>query len=152
MVSVSSSIILWMRASILGPSLSAFKDWKEVLFCPNTMIIHPRKVFDSTSPNQNMGMFLKGMKDSRNIGKDGSSCTEFDLRNLSLGGIGFFGLDHIDPEADPFSKGRSLKGWNLGFFVGSKARGCSKKLTKGGHKKKEKGERLVYLTYPLSFF
>lgn len=132
-----------MGTPILRPSFPPFKHRKKVFLRSDAMVFHSWKVLDSTPSKKNVGVFLKGMKDSWNIGQHSLSCGKFYLGDLSLGRVWFLWFDHVNLQTNSFPKGRPFKGWNGRLFLGFRSRSSLQKLTKRGHRSKRR-----YLKYP----
>jgi hypothetical protein len=62
--------LLWFFGSVSGAALFSVLDAYRIEGAPDDMVSNSRQVFDSPSPDENDGVFLKVVPDSRDIGGD----------------------------------------------------------------------------------
>ena len=77
------------------------------------MIPNPGEVLDTSTTNQNDGVFLQIMSDARDIGSDLDPIGEPDTRDFSQCRVGFFGCGCVHPRAYTSALRTPLQSWTL---------------------------------------
>jgi hypothetical protein len=81
------------------------------------MVANPREVLDTSTADQNDGVFLQIVSDSRDIGCNLDPIGETNTRNFAQSRVGLFGRRCVHPGANPPALRTSLQSRTLRFIT-----------------------------------
>lgn len=96
-VAVKKWLAFGPLGTILGTGSLSILDSHRIQSTPNDMVANPREVLDTSTTNQDDGVFLKVVSDAGNVGSNFYPVRKPNTRNFTQSRIRFFGCRSVHP-------------------------------------------------------